>query len=171
MVPIRLTRLLVSCLLVASAAVRADEGAHPEGGPGVPPPERPGGRGDFRPQHGPASPLPGLERLRLSEGQQDRLFQLRHEQAPARHEQHKRARQAADALRALAGTPGFTPERARELARAQASAHAELLLLDAQARHQILGWLTTEQRQALTEPGRPAPARPEAPPEGAPGRR
>ncbi|MDO6384927.1 Spy/CpxP family protein refolding chaperone [Uliginosibacterium sp. 31-12] len=105
-------------------------------------------------------PRAALEQLDLSEAQQDKLFQLHHQQAPAIHAQRKAERKAHEALQALIGTAEFTAAKARELAQAEAQARAELVLLQAQAEHQFLSLLSPEQRKALDsgrarEPGRP----------------
>lgn len=111
---------------------------------------------------------PFLHGVQLSEAQQDQLFQIHHQQASALYAQHKAARKAHEALRALSLTPEYTPERARELARSAAEAEAEIALLHARAAQQTLALLSAEQRLALAagKPRQPMNEAPPAPPRG-----
>lgn len=92
---------------------------------------------------------PGLRGLDLSEAQRDRLFDIRHQQAPAVHAQMATLRQARQALRALGDADRFDEAQARTLTRKIADATAALAMLRAQETHRIRAVLTPEQRAQL----------------------
>ncbi len=150
--------------VVLTALMAAAPFAHaaPEGGPapeGMPHQEAPrdGMPMPGGPVHGAAmmpgmmGGMPPMMGVELSESQQDKLFALHHQQAPAIYAQQKAARKAADALRELIGSAAYTPAKAKDLAQAAAKAHAELTLMRAQAEHEFLSLLTDEQKKQMAE--------------------
>lgn len=144
----RIHSLLLAALIAAAPLAQAA----PEEGPApgaMPMHEMP--RGGMPMMGAPMVGLPGLPGIELSEAQQDKLFQLHHQQAPAIYAQQKAARKATEALRALVGTPDYTPAKARDLAQSASRAHAELALLRAQAEHEFLTMLSEEQKKQLAE--------------------
>jgi len=96
-------------------------------------------------------PMMRLRALGLSEAQQDQVFKLVHEQAPAMHEQMKQvaplARGAAEALDGRALDEG----RARQLADVQAKALATLAVMRAQTMSRVREILTPEQRARMDQ--------------------
>lgn len=93
----------------------------------------------------------GLRGLDLSESQRDRLFEIRHQQAPAMHAQMKDLRQAREALRELGRADRFDEPRARALSRRIADATAALAMLRAQNEQRVRAILTAEQRAQLDQ--------------------
>ena len=89
----------------------------------------------------------GMRGLNLSEEQRDKLFELRHAQAPVMREHAKTARAAQRELRDLAGAETFDAQRAKTLAEASAQARSEMAQLRARNQHAVLQILTPEQRQ------------------------
>ncbi len=145
---IRMRTFILTALMAAAPLAHAA----PEEAPapaGMPMHEAP--HGGMPMMGGPMGAMPGKPGIDLSEAQQDKLFQLHHQQAPAIYAQQKAARKAAEALKALIGTPDYTPAKARDLAQALAKAHAELSLLRAQSEHEFLSMLTEEQKKQMTE--------------------
>ena len=101
---------------------------------------------------------PEFDGIALSEAQQDKLFQIFHDQAPVLRVAMKKARQAEDQLQDLASNPGFSEARAKALAEAAGKAHAEILFLHASAQAQVQALLSPEQRRQVEEGGhRPQP--------------
>ena len=92
---------------------------------------------------------PWLRGLGLSEVQQDQVFKIFHEQAPAMHERMKAARQAREDLGKLASGSGFDRNRARQAADTEAKALADMALMRAESMHRVRGILTPEQREKL----------------------
>ena len=112
------------------------------------------------PPHGmfPDGPPPGamatppfLHGLELTEAQQDKLFALMHEQAPAEREQMKAAFKAMDELRRLAASDRFDADKARSLAATHAQAMAQLALMHAELDAMVRALLTPEQRKQLDD--------------------
>ena len=96
-------------------------------------------------------PMMQLRALNLSEAQQDQVFKIFHEQAPAAHEQMKQMHSARQELMKLAAADRFDEARARQAADAQAKALSALALQRAQTMHRVREILTPEQRQRLDE--------------------
>jgi len=153
-----LTSLLIASgialALPLSAAARPDRG--PGGcdgytmmqpGPGMMQP------GPGMMQHGPSIPHGGMHRmlrgLDLSEAQRDKVFEILHAQAPLMRDKAKILRNTRNELRALAQSPQFDAQRAKELADAGATAMSEMAQLRARTGNQIFNLLTPEQRQKL----------------------
>jgi len=169
MLDIRINKILLSMLLLTAPLAHADSDSTSApklamiGGPmhqGMPPMAGPH-NGDMPPEAGPqgAGMPPFMGRLELSEAQQDKLFQLQHQQAPAIYAQQKAARKAADALRALIGTSDYSAGKAKDLAQAEGRARAELALMRAQGEHEFLSLLTDEQKKELAAGKLKRPAR------------
>jgi len=108
-----------------------------------------GGRGAG--SDGPGQPrlLPWF--IQLSDQQQDKLFELRHAQAPALRAQFKELRSAHDQLRALALADSYDEARARQVVARVAQANSEIELMHARMQHAAFALLTAEQRKRLDE--------------------
>ena len=96
-------------------------------------------------------PMMRLRALGLSEAQQDQVFKLFHEQAPAMHEQMKQVRRSREELRKLSMAERFDEGRARQLADVQAKALATLAVMRAQTTHRVREILTPEQRTRMDQ--------------------
>lgn len=104
--------------------------------------------GQGRPHHGGQHGMPPfLHGLDLSEAQQDKIFELMHQQAPVMREKAKAADQAKAALHQLALAESYDESQARTLAQATAQAESEVSLLRIRNEQKIYTLLTTEQRQ------------------------
>nr|WP_314544325.1 Spy/CpxP family protein refolding chaperone [uncultured Massilia sp.] len=139
----------------------------PPGGPG--PDDRGPGPGFRGPGLG--MPFGHFHGLKLTDAQQDKLFNIMHAQAPQRREHEKAIRKAEEGLRELGGAERFDDARAAALTRdlGQAIAAAELLRVRTQS--QALAVLTPEQRAEWRERRRHGPGRDGGPhdgPDGAP---
>lgn len=95
-------------------------------------------------RHGPAPMF--LHGVVLDEAQQDKVFAIVHAQQPQLREQAKAARQAHEALRAMATSGQFDDAKASALAQAAAKAMAATALQQARTDAQIYALLTPEQR-------------------------
>lgn len=93
--------------------------------------------------------LARLGTLTMTEAQQDRLFELMAEQAPARRIKRRTARKALAALQRLALTDPYDPAAAGRLAQDYSHALAELTLLDVQLASRFRQTLTPQQRKLL----------------------
>ena len=118
------------------------------GRPGIPP----------GPEGGMPVP-PMLRGIALTEAQQDKVFAILHAQAPALRSAAKAARNAHDALGALATSAQYDATKAKALADTEGRANAELAMLRAEGDHQIFMALTREQREQIG-PARPMGMRP-----------
>ncbi|MDR2187625.1 MAG: Spy/CpxP family protein refolding chaperone [Azonexus sp.] len=94
---------------------------------------------------------PGLARLDLTEAQRDRIFDIRHAQAPLQRDNMKAMMKARSDLRALAASPDYSEAKAKELADAVAAAAGKMALDRVKAERQIQEVLTPEQRQQLAQ--------------------
>lgn len=133
------------------------------------PPSMPAGAPPAEEHRGPpsGSPLPGMPMLpelrgvKLTEAQQDKVFQIMHEQARAFYDAMKVAQRAEAELHALSLAPNFDTARAKTLADAVGKAQGEIAYLHASTTARIFALLTPEQRRPQTEEGRrPPPPRP-----------
>jgi len=105
---------------------------------------------------GPGGPGFGHGGLRLTEGQQDKLFAIRHAAAPQHRQQEKAVRRAHEALRALGDAAPFDEARANAASRELGQAIAAQALLNARVHAQVLAVLTPEQREQMRK-RRPQP--------------
>lgn len=144
-----LTQLLLAAAMALPLLARADEAMPPEG-------ERPqlaGPRGDFpggHPRgHFGAPGLPFLHGLELSESQEDKLFQLMHNQAPYLREQERAHDKAMRALHEMRNGEKFDDAAAAKLAQAAAQAQANLTLSHIRTHQKVLALLTQEQRAQI----------------------
>lgn len=96
-------------------------------------------------------PMMHLRALGLSEAQQDQVFKIFHEQAPAMHEQMKQVRRSREELRTLAMADRFDEGRARQLADVQGKAIAALAVMRAQTLSRVREILTPEQRSKMEQ--------------------
>ena len=90
-----------------------------------------------------------FRQLNLTEAQQDQIFKIRHEQAPAFREQMKRLRASRAELRKLALADRFDEAAVRRAADAQAKATSDLAVMRAQTMNRVRSVLTPEQRSQL----------------------
>ena len=96
-------------------------------------------------------PMMHLRALGLSEAQQDQMFKIFHEQAPAMREQMKQVRRSRTELRQVAAAERFDEGRARQIADTQAKAIATLAVMRAQTTHRVREILTPEQRTRMDQ--------------------
>src|SRR3989442_3846754 len=94
-------------------------------------------------------PMMQLRALNLSEAQQDQVFKIFHEQAPAMREQMKQVRRARAELRQVAAAERFDEGRPRQIADTQAKALAPLAVMRAQTMHRRRAILTPGQRTKM----------------------
>ncbi|MCB1907824.1 MAG: Spy/CpxP family protein refolding chaperone [Rhodocyclaceae bacterium] len=92
-----------------------------------------------------------LRRLDLDEAQRDRIFELRHAQAPQMRAKWKEARNARKALQELAWSGEYDATKAAGLARQGADAMAEIAGMRAQMQADIYQLLNADQRTRLAE--------------------
>jgi Spy/CpxP family protein refolding chaperone len=106
-----------------------------------------------------------LERLMLSEEQQDKVFALLHAQAPRQRIAAKTAAATRDKLWHLVESGHYDAAQAQKLAAAHGQAVAALMLLQAEADAGLRALLTPEQRARLDREPTPRarPARPADP--------
>ena len=140
---------IASFLFASSAALGVAPFALADDAPGMMPPMHgghPGMRGG--PMMG---PMMGLRGLDLSQAQEDQVFKIMHEQAPAVHEQVKQLRAAHEALAKAAAADPFDEKKAKDAADQEGKAHAQLALLHAQGMAKVRAVLTAEQRAKLDQ--------------------
>ena len=92
-----------------------------------------------------------LRGLDLSEEQRDKLFELRHAQAPRMRELGKTLRSSQRELRTLSMSDSFDEAKAKQLADSASQAGAGLALLRAQLQNETFKVLTPEQREKLAK--------------------
>lgn len=92
-----------------------------------------------------------LRGLRLDDAQHDRIFEIRHAQAPAMRTQIKALRTAREQLNAVSLSGNYDEARARSLAQAVGQAHAEIARLRADAMQAVYQVLTPEQRRQVDQ--------------------
>lgn len=149
------TILVLSLTLMVGAQAREPgpgPGGHcmapPHPAPGMP--GLPGSRGEMPPEGLPATF--GIERVGLDEAQQDQVFTLLHERAPALREARKAVSRPVAELQELVRIEPFDPARARALATAQGAAVTRLALLESELQAALRALLTAEQRRLLDSP-------------------
>ena len=94
----------------------------------------------------------GIERVGLDEAQQDQVFTLLHERAPALREARKAVSRPVAELQELVRIEPFDPARAQALATAQGTAVTRLALLESELQAALRALLTAEQRRLLDSP-------------------
>ncbi|GAB2888613.1 hypothetical protein GCM10027046_16290 [Uliginosibacterium flavum] len=129
----------------------------------TPPPPLPAGAPPAGAHRGPPPGLPippELRGVKLSEAQQDKVFQIMHEQSAALYEATKTAQRADAELHVLSLASNFDAARARVLAEAAGKAQGEIAYLHASSTARIFALLTPEQRRLPPEEGSRPPPRP-----------
>jgi periplasmic protein CpxP/Spy len=91
----------------------------------------------------------GLRHLGLTEAQQDQVFKIHHDQAPALRERMKAVRRAHEELQRSAASTPFDRDRARQLADSEAKAIADLAFMHVETMSRVRSILTPEQRARL----------------------
>lgn len=152
----------------APEAGRGPRGDAPDG-PGCGGPKAPGPH-EGGPQDGPGpapgvagGPPPYLAGLRLTDAQEDKVFEILHAQAPQARLQARELRKAQEELRKLAHAASYDDARAGALADAAARASAALALLRVRTDAAIWQVLTPEQRKQAEERQGPPPGQPGQP--------
>lgn len=98
---------------------------------------------------GPMHMLRGLHRLDLSEAQDDKVFDIMHNQAPQMRKQMKVLQKAENDLQALKQAPDYSDAKARSLIDQIARQRADMELSRLQAERKVLDVLTPDQRKEL----------------------
>jgi Spy/CpxP family protein refolding chaperone len=156
--------------LAAGIAAALPFAAMAQGGPGGPGgPEMhqrhhggEGMRGMHGRHHGPSF----LRGINLTEAQRDKVFAIRHAQAPVMREKFKIVRKSHEDLRALTTSAQYDDAKARAIADTGARAMAELAVLKARGDHDIYALLTPEQKAQADKMKADWEARRAAGPEG-----
>lgn len=158
-------------VLAAPEGPGAPEACPMMGGPGVAGHQgAPMGREHGRFQGGPMMGggemgLPFMHELKLSEAQEDKIFNIMHTQAPLMREKGKALHKAEEGLRGLAQSGDYSEAKAKSLTDTMGKAIAEMTLLRVKAERQVYEVLTPEQRKQIDE----MKNRAEQPPKGGPG--
>jgi len=92
-----------------------------------------------------------LRGLDLTEEQRDKIFELRHEQAPQLRSKWKEVRSAHRALRELAWSGDYSDDKAQQLAGQAAQAMADIETMRAKLEAGIYGVLDDAQRATMNE--------------------
>ena len=142
--PVRLISLGALMLALTSPSF-----ATPPDNEGFCPPELPHPH-DLAERQGPGLPPPPpfLHRVKLSDAQKGRIFELTHQQMPLLREHEIKSARALDELRKLGSRPAFDAEHARKLASEIGASQGEILLLQTQTEPKIYALLTPEQLAA-----------------------
>ena len=93
----------------------------------------------------------GLQRLDLSEAQEDKIFDLMHQRAPNMRQQMKALKKNERELQALRQSAQFDEAQAKALIDNIARQRADIELSRLQGERQVLDVLTPEQRQKLQD--------------------
>ena len=123
----------VSTLALAVPSVQAHQGHGP--------------RGEMRGEGG-GRLFRGLD---LTQEQRDQARKIFQEQAPAMRDRMEAARKAQQELRAMALSPNFDSNRARDVADAAAKAQADAAVIRAEGMSKVFALLTPDQRAKLEE--------------------
>ncbi|MBI5891668.1 MAG: periplasmic heavy metal sensor [Nitrosomonadales bacterium] len=94
-------------------------------------------------------PQPFFAQLDLTDEQQDKVFKLMHDKAPALFENEKIARRAMQELQQLTRSERFDAAKAKSKAEAHGKALAELAYLNTVIQAQIWSVLSAEQRKQI----------------------
>jgi protein CpxP len=128
---------------------------HPPGqgmGPGMGPRgPGPGFGPGFGPGHDEDRPPPFLMGLKLSDDQQDKIFNIMHAAAPQLRDQSKSVRKARDALRDMTHAAQFSNDGAMTLAQAAGKAEGQLAYLRTRMEHDLYAVLTPEQQAEVAK--------------------
>jgi Spy/CpxP family protein refolding chaperone len=149
-------RLAAAAVLLALPLAALAQGPSRECFDNMPPPHFGGQPGQPAPGMFGAAPSQGglpphLHGIELSEVQQDKLFALRHEQAPKERELRKAADKARDNLRRLASADFFDGKQAQALAASHGQALGQLALMQAESDFKLRALLTPEQRNQIEQ--------------------
>lgn len=148
----KLIQLLLAAAMALPLLARAEQGLPPEGDHApLAGPRGDGPRGEFPGGRFGGPGLPFLHDLELSESQEDKLFQLLHNQAPYLREQQRAHDKAMRALHEMRDAGKFDDAAAARLAQAAAQAEANLALAHIRTHQKVLALLTPEQRKQLDE--------------------
>jgi Spy/CpxP family protein refolding chaperone len=117
------------------------------------------GEPPWGPPPGPGNALEGplppyLHGLALSDDQQDRIFDLLHEQAPAARQLLRSLQKSRSQLHELGLSDKYDESAVRTLADAQSKAEGDLAVLRAHTDHEIRVLLTAEQRKQMATDAR-----------------
>ncbi|MFZ2160896.1 MAG: Spy/CpxP family protein refolding chaperone [Sideroxyarcus sp.] len=104
-------------------------------------------------------PLP-FAKLDLSDEQQDKVFKLMHDKAPALFENEKIARKTMQELQQLTRLDRFDVAKAKTLAEAHGKALTELAYLHTVVQAQVWAVLTADQRKSVSGQMEPRPHKP-----------
>jgi Spy/CpxP family protein refolding chaperone len=96
-----------------------------------------------------AGPMSFVRGLQLTDAQDDQVFKIIHDSAPALRERMKILRRGREELDKLSRADTFDAERAREIGNTQGQAIAEIARLRAETMHRIRAILSPEQRAML----------------------
>lgn len=103
-------------------------------------------------KHGGQAGMPHhFKALNLTQDQQDKVFAIMHEQAPAKYAQHKQQRETMEALRTLAQADTFDEAKAQQLTDQLGKLEKEKALSRIKTEAKINAVLTPEQRQKARE--------------------
>lgn len=89
--------------------------------------------------------------LNLTEAQRDEFFRIRHDQAPALRQHYKEVRQAKRKVAELARAEKFDEDAAAKATAELGKAQAQIALMQARSRAQMMAVLTPEQREMLNK--------------------
>ena len=145
----RTKNLHVAKFLLASGlalGLASPASAQPMGGPPMPPH---GHHGPGGPMSG--GPMPFLRDLKLTPEQEDQVFKIHHDQAPAMRERMKQVRRAREELDKAGRTATFDRAKASELANVLAKAQADIALAHTESMSRVWAILTPEQRARFGE--------------------
>lgn len=95
--------------------------------------------------------MPHLRGLNLTEVQQDKVFEIMHNQAPIMRDKAKALHKAEADLRQLTAGEDYSEAKAQALADTAAKAMSEMALARAKAERQVFELLTPEQRKLQAE--------------------
>jgi Spy/CpxP family protein refolding chaperone len=98
-----------------------------------------------------ARPMSFVRGLQLTDAQDDQIFKIRHDSAPALRERMKILRRGHEELDKLTRADPFDTERAREIGNTLGQAIAEIARLRAETMHRIRAILSPEQRAMLDQ--------------------
>ncbi|PPC87583.1 MAG: hypothetical protein CTY37_03255 [Methylotenera sp.] len=141
--------LAISALAIAlpfSASSYAESGKHCNHH------DNKGGHGYKHGGHSGKADMPHhFKALNLTQDQQDKVFAIMHEQAPAKYAQHKQQRETMEALHTLAQADTFDEAKAQQLTDQLGKLEKEKALSRIKTEAKINAILTPEQRQKARE--------------------